>query len=30
MIRNIRFMGNTKDGRYTKKIEEIRTVDVLF
>jgi len=30
MIRNIRFMGNTRDGRYNKKIDEIRTVDVLF
>lgn len=30
MIRNIRFMGDTKDGRYRKKIEDIHTVDVIF
>ena len=30
MIRSIRFMGNTGEGRYHKKIEDIRTVDVLF
>jgi hypothetical protein len=30
MIRKIRFMGDTKDGRYRKKIEDIHTVDVIF
>ena len=30
MIRSIRFMGDTEEGRYHKKIEDIRTVDVLF
>ena len=30
MIRSIRLMGNTDEGRYRKKIDEIREVDVLF
>jgi len=30
MIRNIRFMGNTGDGRFSRKIEDIQTVDVIF
>jgi hypothetical protein len=30
MIRSIRFMGDTGDGRYRKKIEDIRSVEVLF
>jgi hypothetical protein len=30
MIRSVRFMGDTGEGRYRKKIEDIRTVDVLF
>ncbi len=30
MIRNIRFMGKTGDGRFSRKIEDIRTVDVIF
>jgi hypothetical protein len=30
VVRSIRFMGDTENGRYRKKIEDIRTVDVLF
>jgi hypothetical protein len=30
MIRNIRFMGQTGDGRFSRKIEDIQTVDVVF
>ncbi len=30
MIRSIRLMGNTDEGRYGKKIDEIREVDVIF
>ena len=30
MIRSVRLMGNTEDGRYRKRIDEIREVDVLF
>jgi hypothetical protein len=30
MIRNIRLMGTTADGRYSKKIDEIRSVEVIL
>lgn len=30
MIRSVRLMGNTDDGRYRKRIDEIREVDVIF
>jgi hypothetical protein len=30
MIKNVRFMGDSKDGRYQVKIEDIRTVDIIF
>lgn len=30
MIRNVRLMGNSDQGRYGKKIDEIREVNVIF
>ena len=30
MIRSVRLMGNTDDGRYRKRIDEIHQVDVIF
>lgn len=30
MIRSVRLMGNSEDGSYRKKIDEIREVDVIF
>lgn len=30
MVRNIRLMGSTAEGRYSRKIDEIRSVEVLF
>lgn len=30
MIRSVRLMGNTEEGRYRKRIDEIREVNVIF
>jgi hypothetical protein len=30
MIRSVRLMGNTEEGRYRKRIDEIREVSVIF